>query len=249
MAANQRLLFFPIALQVGGALLVLPVTLASHDVVTFDVYARDAANADQRTVDLLEASSTSTTTFVAMGAAFVVAVLLTAWLTGAFIRSIGDGALRWWPGTRAFVRLAVLYLVTAVAGLGLLAVSDSDDYGGLALLLVLLISIPLTFADYAVVLEDRSLPAAIVRSCRIWRRRPGQALMTLVIFILASNIVFELFISKLDESEGVFPGFLGALLLVQALVAYASDCLLIALLLETPDDAEALTAPEPATPE
>jgi hypothetical protein len=249
MASNQRLLFFPIALQVGAALLVLPVTLASHDTVTFDVFARDASNADQRSADLLGASSTSTATFVAIGVGLVLAVLMTAWLGGAFIRSIADGTLRWWPGRRAFLRLVVLYLATAVAGLGLVAVNGSDDYAGLALPLVLLISIPLTFADYAVVFEDRSVPAAIVRSCRVWRRRPGQALLTLVTFVLASQLIYELFISKLEDSDGVFPGFLGALLLVQALAAYASDCLLIALLLETPDDTDAPTAREPAPPE
>ena len=75
MAANQRLLFFPIAFQVGVALLALPVTLASHDTVTFDVYARDAADGDARVVDLLGASSTSTTTIVVIAATFVAAVL------------------------------------------------------------------------------------------------------------------------------------------------------------------------------
>ena len=235
MASNQRLLFFPIALQVGGALLMLPVTLASRDFVTFDVYARDAADADQRTVDLLGASSTSTGTYVAIVATFLVAVVLLAWLGGAFIRSIGDGALRWWPGTRAFGLLFVLYLVTGVLGLGLLALNGSNDYAALALPALLAISIPLTFSDYAIILEERTLPSALLRSVRVWRRRPGQALLSFVTFVLASTIVFSLFIDKIEGSDGVFPGFFGALLLVHGLVAYASDCLLIALLLETPD--------------
>ena len=70
MASNQRLLFFPIALQVGGALLLLPVTLAAHDTVTFDVYARDVAD-DRITLELFGASSTSTGTYVALAAAIV----------------------------------------------------------------------------------------------------------------------------------------------------------------------------------
>ena len=56
---------------------------------------------------------------------------------------------------------------------------------------------------------------------------------------MVGQLVFSLFVDKLDSSEGVFPGFFGALLLVSALFAYASDCVLIALLLENPDDAPA----------
>ena len=245
MASNQRLLFFPIALQVAGALLMLPVTLASHDTVTFDVYSRDVAD-ERRMLDLFGASSTSIATYVAIGGAFLASVVLTAWLGGAFIRSISDGALRWWPGARAFQLLAVIYLVTGgiALGLGLLAVNGAAApalFAGLAL------TVLFGFADYAIVFEDRSVPGAIRRSLRIWRQRWREALITWITFMLASNIIFWLFIDRMQNSDGVFPGFLGALLLVLALVAYASDCLLIALLLETPDVAP--TARESAPPE
>ena len=59
-------------------------------------------------------------------------------------------------------------------------------------------------------------------------------MLVFVTSILVGQLVFTLFVEKLDDSDGVFPGFFGALLLVAALFAYASDCLLIALLLETP---------------
>ena len=98
IASNQRLLFFPVALQLAGALLMLPVTLSSHTAVTFSVYARDAADGDRRFVDLIRASSTSTGTFVAMAVVALAGALCAAWLAGAFIRSLGDGNLRWWPG-------------------------------------------------------------------------------------------------------------------------------------------------------
>jgi TctA family transporter len=247
MAANQRLLFFPIAYQVGGALLALPITLASHDTVTFDVYARDAADGDSRVVDLIRASSTSTTTLVVIVVAFIAAVLLQAWLSGAFIRSIGDGALRWWPGRTAFALLTVLYLVTSLVFLGLTAVTDSVD-PLVALAGLLAFAVPVMFADYAIVLEDAPLAHAIVRSARLWRRRASQAMLVFVMSIIVGQLVFSLFVDKLDDSDGVFPGFFGALLLVSALFAYASDCLLIALLLENPDE-EPVTARESESPE
>jgi hypothetical protein len=243
MASNQRLLFFPIALQVGGALLMLPVTLASHDTVTFDVYARDVAD-DRTTLDLFGAASTSTGTYVALVVALGLGALLTAWLAGAFIRSISDGALRWWPGTRTFAKLAVIYLVTSALalGLGVLAVNDYAVpalFGGLALAIVF------GFTDYAVVFEDRSVPDAVRRSLRIWRQRWREALMTWITFIVLGQLIFSMFVDTITGSDGVFPGFLGALLLVLALAAYASDCLLIALLLETPDEAPTAPGSEP----
>jgi hypothetical protein len=66
--------------------------------------------------------------------------------------------------------------------------------------------------------------------------------MALFAFLIAGQLVFELFVQRIQDADGVFPGFFGAQLLVQALLAYASDCILIALLLETPD--ESATAPE-----
>lgn len=244
MASNQRLLFFPIALQVGGALLMLPVTLASHDTVTFDVYARDVAD-DRITLDLFGASSTSTGTYVALGAAIVLGALLTAWLAGAFIRSISDGALRWWPGTGTFAKLAVIYLVTTALALGL-GIAAVNDYALPALFGGLALAIVFGFTDYAVVFEDRSIGDAIRRSLRVWRARWREALMTWIFFLFIGDVIFSLFVGTITDSDGVFPGFLGALLLVLALAVYASDCLLIALLLETPD--VATTAPESAPP-
>ncbi len=102
------------------------------------------------------------------------------------------------------------------------------------------------FTDYAVVFEDRSIPDAIRRSLRIWRVRWREAFLTWITFIVVGDVIFSLFVGTITDSDGVFPGFLGALLLVVALAAYASDCLLIALLLETPD--EAPTARESAPP-
>ena len=248
MASNQRLLFFPIAFQVGVALLALPVTLASHDTVTFDVYARDAADGDLRVVDLLGASSTSTSTIVVIVVTFLAAVLLQAWLAG---RSSARSATARCAGGRAarrFGLLAVLYFFTSLAFLGLTAVADSKDYALLALFGSLAFAVPVMFADYAIVLEDASLARSVVRSARLWRRRASQAMLVFVTSIAVGQLVFTLFVEKLDDSDGVFPGFFGALLLVAALFAYASDCLLIALLLENPDD-EPATERESANPE
>ena len=168
-----------------------------------------------------------------------------AWLSGAFIRSISDGALRWWPGAGAFAKLAVIYLVTGAIAVGL-GIAAVNDYELPALAGSFALAVVFGFTDYAVVFEDRSIPDAIRRSLRIWRIRWREAFLTWITFIFVGEVIFSLFVGTITDSEGVFPGFLGALLLVVALAAYASDCLLIALLLETPD--EAPTARESAPP-
>jgi len=245
VASNQRLLVFPVVLQIAGALLMLPVTLASHSVVTFDVYARDASDGDRRFADLIRASSTSTGTFVAMAVTLLLTALCMAWLSGSFIRSLAEGDVHWWPG-RAFAPLTVVYLLSALMALGIGLLSSADDTGAtawLALLAIVVVSVPFMFADYAIVLEDRGVAGGIGRSGRIWLRRPGQCLMALIAFLIVGQVlVYSLFIQRIDDADGVFPGFFGAQLLVQALIAYVSDCILIALLLETPD--EPATAPE-----
>jgi hypothetical protein len=250
IASNQRLLFFPVALQIAGALLMLPVTLSSHGAVTFSVYARDAADGDHRFSDLIRASSTSTATFVAMALVVLGGALCAAWLAGAFIRSLGEGGVCWWPGARAFLPLTVLYLVSGLLSIAIAVVATAHETAAaawLALLMVVVVSVPVMFADYAIVLEERGLASGIVRSARIWLRRPGQCLMALFAFLIAGQVVFELFVQRIQDADGVFPGFFGAQLLVQALVAYVSDCVLIALLLETPD--EPATAPGSERPE
>jgi hypothetical protein len=246
IASNQRLLVFPVVLQIAGALLLLPVTLASHSAITFDVYARDASDADGRFSDLIRASSTSTGTFVAMAVTVVLTALCTAWLAGSFIRSLGEGDVVWWPG-RAFAPLTVVYLLSALISVGIALIADTDSSGGLALLTLIVVSVPFFYADYAIVLEERGVAGGIGRSGRVWLRRPAQSLMALATFLIVGQLVYSLFVQRILEADGVFPGFFGAQLLVQALVAYVSDCVLIALLLETPD--APATAPESEIPE
>ena len=167
--------------------------------------------------------------------------LCAAWLAGAFIRSLGDGSLRWWPGTRAFASLTVLYLVSGLVSIGIALVGTADESAAtawLALLMVVLVSVPVMFADYAIVLEDRGARRAASRAARgIWLRRPGDVPDGAVrVPDRQASSCSTLFVQRIQDADGVFPGFFGAQLLVQALLAYASDCILIALLLETPDD-------------
>jgi hypothetical protein len=175
----------------------------------------------------------------------------TACLGGSFIRSLGDGDVTWWPGARAFVPLTTLYLVTEAITIAIAVMTRANASvaaAWLALLLVVVVSVPFMFADYAIVLEERGLLGGVTRSGRIWGRRPGQCAMALFTFLVVGQLAYALFVQRIEDADGVFPGFFGAQLLVQALVAYASDCVLIALLLETPDDGPA-TGPGSASRE
>ena len=115
-------------------------------------------------------------------------------------------------------------------------VATADDSGATAWLALLgwWRSVPVMFADYAIVLEDRSLASGVVAQRPDLAAAAGPVLLALFAFLIAGQLVFELFVQRIQDADGVFPGFFGAQLLVQALLAYASDCMLIALLLETP---------------
>ncbi len=232
---------------------MLPVTLSSHAAVTFDVYARDAADADGRFADLIRASSTSTGTFVAMAvdrARWRRCCM--AWLAGAFIRSLGDGDVRWWPGRGVRAARPSSTSSAGSVSIGISLIANADDTGATAWLALLTIVV-VSRAVHVRRLRDRARgarasQAASAAARRIWLRRPGQCLMALTAFLIVGQLVIDRCSSqRIDDADGVFPGFFGALLLVQALIAYVSDCVLIALLLETPD--EAATAPESATRE
>ncbi len=229
-AANQRLLILPVAGQLVTALLALPVVLAARDGVTFAVFARDAAETDRFYVDVLGEPRTTDLTFAAIVAAIIAGAVVNALVGGALIRSLGEGRTRLWVGGRAFVALTAIWLVGGFAGLAVTALGDSPY----SLLLLLLLLVPLLYADYAVVLEERSLWAAMARSARLIGRRPGQTLLVLLAVQLLGALLAVVFIDPLDGADGIFPGFFGALLLAVGGLDYLVTCALVAIVLENP---------------
>jgi hypothetical protein len=229
IASNQRLLGFPIAIYVCDALLLAPVTLASRSDATFTEFAKDAVQPEKTIDDLLSAplhgSVQAAVTLYIVGT-----VLTQAWLAGAFIASIRDGAVRWHPGWHAFANLVVLYAVTEALALALTGYADSrNGNSGIVLVAALATTWPLVYADYVVVMEGRNAASGVVRSLRLATHRWRETLSLLAVVNIVGVVVAGGLGQQITDADGVFPPFLGAVLCVNGLIRYCSDCAGIAL--------------------
>jgi hypothetical protein len=230
IAANQRLLVFPAGVALANALAVLPLVAATRPAVTLAVFARDAVDPASRVIDVASANP-SRAALAAIAALVVASVVCSAWFTGAFVTSLRDGSVRVWPGLRVFLRLTGFYLVSNAYFYGLVALSQHPAAAGWAFPAAL-VAAPLTFyADYAIVLEDRGLVSAVVRSVRVTLRRLGPSLTVFAASLAAEAAQRAAFIDPVKNAGRLFPPFILAVFLLNALLQYLTDCALIAVLM------------------
>jgi hypothetical protein len=244
IASSQRLLIFPIANRLAMAVLLAPVVLADNRDAGFTTFARAAVQPDKTVIDLLGVAPLPASLVAAISLYLIGSVLVDAWLAGAFISSIRDGRLRWHDGWHGFANLVVVYAVAEAVEFGLGAYAGSH-YGVLEVYLVLLLATawPLLFADYAVILERRSAGSAFVRSFRLASRRWRETLTLLVTVIVVVEVLSGSLTQVLLDANAIFPPFFLAILLVDGLIRYCSDCAGIALLLEDAAPGNAVSRP------
>jgi hypothetical protein len=222
IADKQPLLLFPIASGLLQVLLILPLVLATRNATTFDAVARDSVFAESRIVDLLGGGHLTGPT-IAAGTAFLLGqAALRAWLGGAFIRSIDAERIVWTPGGKAFRRLILVYLASeAFLLLGIGPLGLFAAVAGFALF---------GYADYVVVFEGRPAPDAVRRSLQAMRAAPVVSALIFVGLYVFEALVYLLFIVPINDASHVSLPLFGALILLDGLVGYVSDCSLIAVL-------------------
>lgn len=241
IASNQRLLGYPIAIRAISAGLFVLVAVASRPDLGFTRYARDAVAPDDRLVDLLSVPLPGSW-LAAIVAYFIGSVLAEAALAGTFIAAVRDGRADWRIGWPAYANLVLFYAVTNAIGLGLVAYAGSHYADVLALLVLLIVTAwPTVYADYAIVLERRSVIAGAIRSFRVASVRWRETLTLLVAVNLIGVLAGGTLTQQLLDANGVFPPFFLAVLLVDGMIRYCGDCAGIAVLLE----AAPSTAPTP----
>ncbi len=217
IADRQPLLVLPVVSVILQLPLLVPFVLATRTTADVDGFVRDAAFTETRMLDLLGKGAHASA--VVWGVIFLISqALVRAWLGGAMIRSLAVGSLVWWPGLRAFGRIAVIYL-GAEAFVFL-------ETGIMGLVTALTAFLLFAYADYIIVFEGRSAVDAIRLSVHTstvsWR-------VTLVAFLslfLVSIVTYGLFLVPIHDARHAPLLLFGALLLCDALLDYTSSCAL-----------------------
>ncbi len=225
LAENQRLLVFPIAQAVLGALLYLPLVLAVDGVPSFAAFVRDELGSLslQRVVD--DPAGAGAGAVLALVGRELGTAVAGAWLGGAFLRSIEAGRIVNWPGRTLFLRLLVLYAAVAAIGLAMLQTANP----GLFLLSFVVLAVPTLYADLAMAFDGASLSGGVVASTRFFRRTLGRSLLAVFGLLFLAAAVGQLLYDQVEGSSGVFPPFYLAALLVAGLLLYVQTCVLVGL--------------------
>jgi hypothetical protein len=149
---------------------------------------------------------------------------LSAAVRAPFYRAIAGGssyplAPRSWPEMgRLFTFYLVLYPITRLVPDLFATGTASATVGGIALLVVAVLVI---FIDYAIVLEDLPVAAAVRRNLRVLRRGWAPTIAFFLAFVLLYNLVWGFYQSHFDGSfRALFPI---SWFLVNALFALIGD--------------------------
>lgn len=136
---------------------------------------------------------------VAVIAVAVAYLLVSAFFTAGYLRSL-LGRLHWGPrDARQFARLlALVTLVAAILwGIGALAATTSDRLGSTGLLLVVfavqtIVSVPLLYAEYAIVASNVGVARALARSVQTFAANAFVSLLVLLSLFYAALLLWQL---------------------------------------------------------
>ncbi len=222
LADNQRLIAFPVLAEAFAVLAFLPLLLSLGGVDTFSDYALAEAN-DAGTSRVLEdGTDVGTTSMAAFAAAVVLSALGSAWAMAGFLRSFDRPVVVIRPDGLLVLRLFVLYLAVRVIQLAALFVS-----AGLALPVFLLLLVPTLYADLAIAFDGGTVADGLRSSVRFWRRYYLRSTVAVLVLILATLLMDDVFVGAMEGAERVFPPVLLAMILASGLLGYVANCVLI----------------------
>jgi hypothetical protein len=231
--ARQQLLLVAVAMVLLDASALSAVIGALGQADTFSDYAR-AVYDESRT--LADALGRATGGNLACAAAVLLYVAARpwplAWLRASYIRGlVGKGGLPrpTWTSVVRLVLLDVLVGTPLTLAIGGLEKADMAALGAPLLLLVLVFTL---YADYAIVVDDLSLPQALRSSLHVLLRRPSASLGATAVWLVFSFALASALGPSFDD--GATPLALTALLVLTGVLGYALDVCLLTLYRATP---------------
>jgi hypothetical protein len=224
---RQHLIGFPVAITVAHAILLVPLAISLDDVSSFSAYARAVYHEN----DLIgEAWHRVDDPRLAIWLGLVLLVVgqaaVEGWLRPGFLRGlIGEGAtLR--PPRYLALRMGVYSL--ALNGLMLVNAGLGERSVAVEVVIYVVLTVVFLFGDYAIVVDDVGVVEGIRRSLHVLR---ATLWPTLPVLFVGELVVFPLLIqafrSGFEDTTYVFAPYLLAFLLVESVMQYAIDVVLI----------------------
>ncbi len=228
LARRQPALGYLVVLSFAGVGIDLLIAQAGDQLSSFSAFSRREFDEDVLWRGFAALGHTSAIAWIVVLLAVPVSAALSGWLRACYLIALGDGHYSWQAPRRAIVQLTLYSLLVELLGLGLSALADHGQDG--ASLLILLASTPITFfADYAIVFDDVPVIEGLRRSLRMFRVRPRESVLAMLVVLLVSVLVAAAFTRGFTDSSHVQPTYLGAWELVGALIVFVTDVVLITL--------------------
>jgi hypothetical protein len=232
--ARQHLIAFPAAITAFHAVLLVPLAISLDHVSSFSAYARAVYHED----DLLSMAwdrfaDPRVSVWLGFAALVVGQALVEAWLRPGFLQGlVGEGAtLR--PPRKLALRIGLYSLIFDGLSLAISGVAELNTV--VALLLYLALTALFLYGDYAIVVDDVGVVEGVHRSLRVARAALGTTLAVVVIGeFLILPLLLALFGGGFDDTSYVFPPYLLAFVLAEAVLQYALDVALITVYTNVP---------------
>jgi hypothetical protein len=228
LARRQPTLGYLVVLSFLGVGIDLLTAEASDQLSSFSDFSRREFREDVLWRSVAALGHASVIGWVVVLLAVPVSAVLSGWLLTCYLIALGDGHYSWRAPRRTIVQLTFYAVLVELLGLGLSALGDHGQ-GGI-LLLILVASMPFTlFAPYAIVFDGVSVVDGLRRSLRMFRVRPRESVLALIVVLLVSVLVTAAFTHGFTDSSHVQPTYLGAWELVGALLVFVTDVVLLTL--------------------
>ncbi len=246
LARRQPALGYLIAIAAIGAALDLADAALRHQLHSFSHFSRvEFDNVVQwRALASLRDAPIAVSVLVLL--TVPLAALVTGWLRACYLVALSDGRYSLRAPRRTIRRLTVYFLTLQIIWIALLGLADNGQ-GGIALLVQLALAPVTLYSDFAIVLDDVGPLEGVRRSLRVFRARPREAILVVLLVLLFAALTFGAFANGFTDASHVQPSYLVAWLLVGVLLDFLGDVVLLTLYRATPLSAAGSAGPPAAS--
>jgi hypothetical protein len=227
VVTRQRLVLLLIAIECVDALFLGGIGWAIDGTGSFSRLARDIflmPTTVERALETLDAPRAGP--LVALAGWLVAAAFLEAYVRASFLLGLIGESTPLRPPRHIVLRLALYGVLVNVVRVVQIALAE-NGLVAVALVLDPLIAAATLYADYAIVIDDVGLPAAVRRSVEAVRATLAYSAGLWLTWLLVLALVDGTFDGGFEDKRYVQPTYLGAYLLVRALVQFLADVSLI----------------------